>query len=98
MSIATRTRTGFSLWAGNAAGPVGRGEDHRGAIAPTPPHTIFAETTLAPEECDAAVLSHVLWPLCEPGRLEAAIGATCGKLGASSVGLGSALQQREKGI
>ena len=83
---------------GNAAGLLGRGEDHRGAIAPTPPHTIFAETTLAPEECDAAVLSHVLWPLCEPGRLEAAIGATCGKLGASSVGLGSALQQREKGI
>jgi hypothetical protein len=32
-----------------------------------------------------------------PGRLEAAIGATCGKLGASSVGLGSALQQRDKG-
>ena len=59
----------FGTAVGNAAGLLGRGEDHRGAIAPTPPHTIFAETTLAPEECDAAVLSHVLWPLCEPGRL-----------------------------
>jgi hypothetical protein len=52
---------------------------------------------LALKECDAAVLSHVLWPLCEPGRLEAAIGATCGKPGATSVGVRSALQQREKG-
>src|SRR6516164_1201095 len=43
----------FGTAVGNAAGLLGRGEDHRGAIAPTPPHTIFAETTLAPEECDA---------------------------------------------
>ena len=87
----------FGTAVGNAAGLLGRGEDHRGAIAPTPPHTIFAETTLAPEECDAAVLSHVLWPLCEPGRLEAAIGATCGQLGRKLGRVWQRLQRRDKG-
>src|SRR5689334_23657118 len=30
-----------------------------------PGHTISAETTLAQDECDASILAHALWPLCE---------------------------------
>src|SRR5207253_3151738 len=34
-------------------------------LANAPAHTISAETTLAQDECDAGVLVHALWPLCE---------------------------------
>jgi len=44
---------------------LARGEDARAVLAHAPAHTISAETTLAQDECDAAALSHSLWPLCE---------------------------------
>jgi DNA polymerase-4 len=44
---------------------LARGEDDRAVLAHVPAHTISAETTLAQDECDANVLTHVLWPLCE---------------------------------
>lgn len=44
---------------------LARGEDDRAVLAHVPAHTISAETTLAQDECDASVLTHALWPLCE---------------------------------
>jgi DNA polymerase-4 len=44
---------------------LARGEDDRAVLAHLPAHTISAETTLAQNECDASVLTHALWPLCE---------------------------------
>src|SRR5207302_1862358 len=44
---------------------LARGEDARAVLAHAPAHTISAETTLAQDECDAGVLVHALWPLCE---------------------------------
>lgn len=44
---------------------LARGEDYRAVLAHAPAHTISAETTLARDEADADLLSHVLWPLCE---------------------------------
>jgi DNA polymerase-4 len=53
---------------------LARGEDDRAVLAHVPAHTISAETTLAQDECDASVLSRVLWPLCE--RLSARLKQT----------------------
>jgi DNA polymerase-4 len=53
---------------------LARGEDDRAVLAHVPAHTISAETTLALDECDASVLSRVLWPLCE--RLSARLKQT----------------------
>ncbi len=44
---------------------LARGEDDRAVLAYVPAHTISAETPLAQDECDASVLTRVLWPLCE---------------------------------
>jgi DNA polymerase IV len=44
---------------------LARGEDARAVLAHAPAHTISAETTLAQDECDASILAHALWPLCE---------------------------------
>lgn len=44
---------------------LARGEDARAVLADAPAHTISAETTLAQDECDAGILAHTLWPLCE---------------------------------
>ena len=50
---------------GAPLGRLARGEDARAVDAHTPTHSISAETTLAHDEADAAVLAHHLWPLCE---------------------------------
>jgi DNA polymerase-4 len=44
---------------------LARGEDRRAVFAHAPAHTISAETTLARDESDPQILSHLLWPLCE---------------------------------
>jgi DNA polymerase IV len=44
---------------------LARGEDRRALLAHAPAHTISAQTTLARDESDPQMLSHLLWPLCE---------------------------------
>lgn len=50
---------------GARLGGLARGEDGRAVLAHTPARSISAETTLAQDEADAAMLARVLWPLCE---------------------------------
>jgi DNA polymerase IV len=44
---------------------LARGVDDRAVLAHAPARSISAETTLAQDEADAAVLAHALWPLCD---------------------------------
>lgn len=83
----------FGTVVANAAGPLGRGEDHRGAIAPRAHDLRPDHLGARGVRCGRAVTCIVA-----AARARDASKRQSARRAASSVEFGSALQQRDKGI